>query len=224
MEVEVPGTVEGAADSDLDGPPRVDETLLHRPAELGSVEVLGAEVLVPGIRVGVEMDQSHRSVSPGNGPENRQGHRVVSSHRDRDHAVPEQALDLTLHRLVGPLDGDRNHVHVAVVGDPELLEGRDVQDWIPGTDQGRLIADRARPEAGARSVGRAAIVGDPDQPDVQPLGVPNVGQAHEGRRLAEPRRPERVERPEVVHPEGLVETKMVWAAVGLESGPASWYR
>ena len=199
MEVEVVGAVERPADADLDHAAAVDQLLLDRPPEGGPVKVLGAEVLVPGVRMGVEVDQAEPPVPPRERPEDRERDGMIASHGQRHHARRDERVDLALDRGEGSLDGDRHDVHVAVVGDAKLLERRHLQDRVPGTDQRGLLADVPRTVASAGAVRRAAVVGNAEQRDVEAGRIPPEGQEHEGRRLAEARRAERVTRSRMLH-------------------------
>src|SRR5262249_4541121 len=58
-------------------------------------------------------------------------------------------------------------------------------------DQRRLGANLARPETRAGTIGGAAVVGNPDDRDIEAARFFDVRQPHERRRLREPRRLER---------------------------------
>src|SRR5207245_969837 len=70
---------------------------------------------------------------------------------------------------------------------------------VPGPDERRLLAHRARAEPRARAVRHATVVRDPDERDVEPLGGRHGGQEHERRDLAEPGRHEGIARLRVTH-------------------------
>src|SRR5262245_29869421 len=106
VEVEVVRSVERPADADLDHAAAVDQFLLDRPSEGGSVEVLGAEVLVPRVRMRVEVDQAQPPMPSREGPEDRKRDRMVASHGHRHHRCRDESVDLTFDRGEGALDGD----------------------------------------------------------------------------------------------------------------------
>src|SRR5436189_28464 len=100
MELEVLGAVERPADPDLDHPPRVHVPLLHRAAERRAVEELRAEVLVPGVRVGVEVDDAERAVATRERPEDGQRDRMVAADADGQGALGRDRGDPALDGFV----------------------------------------------------------------------------------------------------------------------------
>ena len=194
VEGEVLGPVQRTADADLDHAPRVDRALLDRPPERRAVEELAAEVLVPRVGVRVKVHDGQRPVLAGQRADDRQGHRVIASHAQRPRPGRDDGVDLRLDGRVRALDGDRHHVHVAAVGHPQLLEGVDLEHGVPRSNQRGLLADGARPEACARTVGHATVVGQAQQGDVEPGWGIGRRQEHERGELTEPRRDEGVAR------------------------------
>src|SRR5207247_5796501 len=79
VEREVVGAVEGAADAHLDHAARVHEPLLDGPTERRPVEELGAEVLVPGVRMRVEVDETDGPVPARERSQDRQRDGVVAA-------------------------------------------------------------------------------------------------------------------------------------------------
>jgi hypothetical protein len=63
--VEVLGAVDRPAQPRLDGSLRLDQPFLERPLEGGAVEEALAEVLVPRVAVGVELDEGERAMTAG---------------------------------------------------------------------------------------------------------------------------------------------------------------
>src|SRR2546428_457371 len=118
VEGEVVGAVEGAADAHLDHAARVHEPLLDGPTERRPVEELGAEVLVPRVRVGVEVDEPDRPVAARERSQDRQRHRVIAADRDGHRAVGEDLAPGPLVRRVGASDRDRHPAPNAPVGHP----------------------------------------------------------------------------------------------------------
>src|SRR5207237_7718929 len=56
------GTIQRAAGAELHRPPGIDQALLDGALAPGAMRVALAPVVVPGIGVGVEVDQSNRAV------------------------------------------------------------------------------------------------------------------------------------------------------------------
>src|SRR2546428_704143 len=200
VEGEVVGAVEGAADAHLDHAARVHEPLLDGPTERRPVEELGAEVLVPRVRVGVEVDEPDRPVAARERSQDRQRHRVIAADPDGHRAVGEDLAHVPLDRRVGALDRDRHHVHIAAVRHPPPLERMDLQHGVPRPDERRLLAHGPRAEPRARAVRNPAVVRDPDERDVEPCGGRRGGEEHERRPLAEPGGHEGLARLRVAHP------------------------
>src|SRR6478752_8945873 len=67
------------------------------------------------------------------------------------------------------------------IRDALLLEGIEIEDGIPRPDDGRLLAHMPWTETRSRAIGRAAVIRNADQRDVEFCGARNVRQAHEGR-------------------------------------------
>ena len=77
---------QGAAQADLEGGVGIDQPFLNCPFEDGGVAVLLAEELVPGVRVGVQLDQRDGTVLAGARPEQRKCDGVVASQGHRKDA------------------------------------------------------------------------------------------------------------------------------------------
>src|SRR4029079_19103850 len=75
-----------AAQADLDVARRIDVPLLDEPVHRRPVRDLYAEYLRAGVGMGVEVDESERSVSRGAGADVGLGDRVVAAEHDRDRA------------------------------------------------------------------------------------------------------------------------------------------
>ena len=82
--LEVFAGVQRPAEAGLDGGPRVDQALLERPPERGSVEVLLAEVTVPRVAVRIEVDERELAVNARKLSELREGDRVVTAEHERE--------------------------------------------------------------------------------------------------------------------------------------------
>ncbi len=110
VEPEGPGVVEAvpgvgrAPHPHLDRAFYLDEPLLHRSPEGRTVGVLPAEPFVPRVRVGVEVDQGDGPVFLRQGPEYREGDRVVSSQHYGCHLGLQDRLESLLYHPVRVLD------------------------------------------------------------------------------------------------------------------------
>ena len=71
-----------AAQADLDVPRAVDATRFDEPEHRGSMRVLHAEHLAPGVRVRIEMDESNRAPPVGDRRDARLGDRMVPAEDD----------------------------------------------------------------------------------------------------------------------------------------------
>src|SRR5262245_50000004 len=199
LEVEVRRLVEWAPNSELDRPPGIDDALFHRTTEHRAVEILRAEVLVPAIRVAIEMDEPHRAVAPRDRTQDGQRDRMVAAHADGDDVRVEELANLLLDHLEGALDGNGHDVDVAVVGDAQPFEGRDALGMTVGANHGGLGADLAGAEARAGAVGGAAVERDAEQRHFEGAQLTAVGQTHEGGDPAEAGRDKGVGWPELAH-------------------------
>ncbi len=173
--------VDAAADTDLDRPLGIEQPLLHRPPERRAVMEFRAEIIVAGVAMGIEMDHADRAVL-GDGAEDRQGDRMVAARRDRHDPGGvdrrEDGFDLAMRALELERFFDPG---IAEIGDPAQRIGIDAGRLVDAPHQARLVADLARPVAGAGAVGHAAVERHADQPDIDPGEVLAIGRSHEGR-------------------------------------------
>ena len=139
------GRVQRAADADVQAVLGVEQALLAGPAERGAVGERGAEVGVPGVQVGVEVQHGDRAVVAVQRPQQRQRDGVVAAEGDQLGAAVAQLVG-------GPLDGgdrlgdvERVDRDVARVG--HLLRGErlDVEPRVVGPQQLGRGADVAGP-------------------------------------------------------------------------------
>src|SRR3989449_7986471 len=82
VEGEVLGAVQRTADPDLDHASGLDEPLLHGAAERCAVEELRAEVLVPGVGVGIEVYETESSVAARERAQDTERHGVIAADTD----------------------------------------------------------------------------------------------------------------------------------------------
>ena len=94
----------------------------------------GAEVVVPGVEVCVEVDQRQRAVLAGDGAEHRQGDRVVAADRDElaVAAVAVHFVGVPLDLVDGLTDVERCARDVSGVDDLLLAEGGHVEFDVVG--------------------------------------------------------------------------------------------
>ena len=128
-----------------------------------------APVVVRGVGVGVEVDDADAAGSAdlGDGRRRRPGDRVVAAEDDRDRAGRRHLADLAVDERVGAIDPRRDDVGVAGVDDGQDLERLDVE--LQRVDRaGRVLrlADRPRPEPGARAVAHGVVERRADDRDV----------------------------------------------------------
>src|SRR5207249_6435511 len=79
VEGEVLGAVERSADADLDHASRLDEPFLDRAAKRRPVEELRAEILVPGVGVGVKVHHAQPSVAARERAQDTEGDGVITA-------------------------------------------------------------------------------------------------------------------------------------------------
>ena len=181
-----------AADADVHGPAPQQEPLLGGPAEGGAVGHTGAEVRVPCVEVGVEVEHRDRAVPGVDGAEHGQRDRVVAAERDQAAPGAEQlargGLDL-LHRL-----RDRERIAGDVAGVDDLVPERlGVELRVVRAQQPRALPDRLGPEPRARPVRDAAVERDAEHGHREPVDLVDSGQARERRRAGEPRHAQRIQ-------------------------------
>ena len=123
----------------------------------------------------------------GDGGRGRPGDRVVAAEDDRDRAGRRHLADLAVDERVGAIDPRRDDVGVAGVDDGQDLERLDAElERVDRAGRVLRLADRARPEPGARAVAHGVVEGRADdrdvdaaRPELRRVGDP--GQLHERR-------------------------------------------
>jgi hypothetical protein len=129
----VPAVVQRPSNADVHGVPLVDQPLLGGPAERRAVRVRLAEIGVPRVEVGVEVQHRDRPVPLGHDPEKRQRNGVVAAER-------QEPVGSERRRAVADLPdrlADRERVagDVADVGHLLAGEGLDVERRVVRTEQ-----------------------------------------------------------------------------------------
>ena len=132
---EVGGRVQRTADADVQAVLRVEQALLAGPAERGAVGERGAEVGVPGVEVGVEVQHGHRAVVAVQRAQQRQRDGVVAAERDSLVPPVAQLVGGALDRGDRLADVERVDRDVAGVGDLLGGERLDVEPRVVGPQQ-----------------------------------------------------------------------------------------
>ena len=169
----------------------VDQALLDRPAHPRPVVVLLAEVAVPGVGVGVEVDDGDRPARPRRAQVGERAG-VVAADEQRDDAGLDDRRDRRLDRGVAALGVARDDGDVAVVDARQDVERADVEVGVVRPEHHARRADGVRPEPAADAVGHAGVERDADDREVDVLERPDVRQPGKGRRAREPRALQRV--------------------------------
>src|SRR5436190_3474038 len=119
---------------------------------------------------------------------------MVAANDDRPRACGSNLADARLHRLVTLLDADRRRVHVADIRDVHPIERGDLLKVAVAANQRRLAANLTWAQPRAGPVRRSTVVRYANDRNVEAPRIFDVWEAHEGRRLREPRRRERCSR------------------------------
>ena len=98
---------------------RVEEPVLDRQSERGSVMELRAAERPPRVGVGVDVDHPDRSVGGRNGAKDRVGDGVIAASRERECAGGDDAPDERLD--VAGARGDVEHLREADITDIRVL-------------------------------------------------------------------------------------------------------
>ena len=140
----------------------IDEPLLDRVVEHRAVAVALTEGVRPGVDMGVEMDERHRTAPPRHRAQQRQRDRRDRRRARRDARGPRRLLDPREARR----DVAEREIEVADVGERQG-RGIDPMDGMRAVDEhAARLPDRRRPEPRAAPVGGADIernAGDRDR-------------------------------------------------------------
>ena len=189
------GAVQRTPDAQLHRPRGLDQTLLDRAAAPGAVGVALAPVVVPGIGVGIEIDQADRPVALGDRPQLSQRDRMVSSDGERNDLGSEDRAEPFVDHFVRGLHVPGDHGEIARVDGGHVFEDLDVLLDVVRPQQSRRLADGRRRESTADPIGDRRIERDAEERRVHAIHVGDVGKAHECPDAGEPRSPHRVDRP-----------------------------
>ena len=145
------------------------------------MRILAAEIFVPEIVVGVELDEGDRAVFFCYGAEDGEADGMIAANANAAGSGLEDWSDSLLDALEGVFDGERIYGEIAEVGDAKFGEGIYVENGIPRADDRRLNANVAGTEARAGTISGAAVEGDSDERNVEFFGLGDVREAHERR-------------------------------------------
>ena len=193
--VEVRALEERPAHARLHGRRRVDQPLLGGAPERRPVEVALVEVLVPGVAVGVELDERERAVPLRDDAQLGERDRVVAAEREREGAGLHHGRQRLLDAPVRALGVPGRNRQVAVVDDRQRIAEVDAEAGVEGPQQRGSGADRLGPEARARPEGDGGVERDPVDGCVDARQVGDVRQPHERPHAREARVDASVDRP-----------------------------
>src|SRR5699024_10013007 len=160
LEVLLP--VEGSADADVHAGLEIEQTLFAGAEERGAVRVRGTEVGVPGVEVGIEVEDGDLPVRRVQRTQIRQGEAVGAAWGERAGSFGGHLVGSGLARGDGLCDVEGIDAEVTAVGDLLPGEGVDVRGLVVGPQQLRRLADVGGAEPGARAVADAGVEGDAD--------------------------------------------------------------
>jgi len=154
-----------------------------------------AEVGLPGVKVGIEVDEGDRPEPLPGHPQQRIGNGMVAADRQQVPGPGQQVGRGRLDLVDSLLNVERVARDVARVSDLLRAERRYLQAGVPRAQQPGTLPDRGRPEPGTRTVGGAAVERDADNGHIAAPNLVSPRQQREGRRPRETWRPARVDRP-----------------------------
>ena len=147
---------------------------------------LDAEDLGAGVRVRVEVDESDRAMSCGDGAHVRLRDRVVAAEDDRKRTGPDDLPDRVLDLRVRRDRICRDDRRISEVDDTQLLERVDLRLEVrPGRAARR--PDRPRPEARPGAVGDEVVGGRAHDGDVDARELGRILRVRHPRVRQEPR-------------------------------------
>ena len=124
------------------------------------MEVALVEVLVPGVAVGVELDERERAVAPGDDAQLGKRDRVVAAQCEREDACVDDGRERLLDTPVRALRVPGRDGQVAVVDDRKRVAEVDVEAGVERPEQRRRRADRLGTETRAGPVGDGGVERD----------------------------------------------------------------
>ena len=166
----------GRADAELREAGACHQPFLHRLVDPGAVATRLAEVIGPGVAVGIEVQHRQWPAAMRTvGAQQRQRDRVIAT--DPDHVVArDERRHLGHHRLAHRAQTGIGQRQVA--GIAQLPDWRDIEVWVDAVAQHVTgLADRTRPHSCTGAVRGRAVPGDAGHRVALPLGGRSL---HEG--------------------------------------------
>ncbi len=148
-----------------------------------------AEVGLPGVEMGIEMDQGDRPEALAGRLEQRIGDGVVTADGQQVRRSGEQLVGTRLDLVDSLFDVERIACDVARVGDLLGAKRRHFQARMPRAQEPGTLPYRGRPESGARAVRRPAVKRNTDHGHVATSDLVAPRQQRKGRRPREAGRP-----------------------------------
>ena len=134
-----------------------EQPFLRGPPERRAVRHRCAEIGLPGVEVGIEVNQGDRPEPLPDHPEQGEGDRVVAADGQQVPGPLQQLRGAGLDLVDGLVDVERVAGDVAGVGDLLGDERPDAKAGMPGAQQPRTLPDRGQAEPGPGPVRRAAV-------------------------------------------------------------------
>jgi outer membrane protein assembly complex protein YaeT len=180
-EIEIIFAVDLTAEAYLQDAAVCKEAFFEGAAEWCAVRILTAEIFIPEIVVGVELDKvDGPAVFFGDGAQDREADGVVAADAGGAGSGGEDRYDALLDATEGVFDGQRIDREVAKVCDAVFFERIEFQDGIPRPNDCRLYSHVARAETRTGAIGGAAVKRDADDGDVQFFRFRDVRETHKG--------------------------------------------
>ena len=155
--LEVLTGVQRPAGTHVQAPLEVQQALFAGAPERRAVCVRGAEVGVPGVQVGVEVQDRDLAVVAGQRPQQRQGDGVVTADRQQFRPVRAHVIRSCLDLRDGLAQVERVDGNVSGIGDLVLAEGLHRERRVVGAQKLGGGTDVAGTETGARAIGDAGV-------------------------------------------------------------------
>jgi hypothetical protein len=179
--VEVLLAVQRTAGADVADGLGVQDALLDRPPERGAVGVLSAEIGVPRVQMGIEVQHCNRAAGTfRRGAQQRERDGVVPAEGHQFAAGGSQVQCVLLNSLDGLVDVERVDGHVAGIRHLAVLKRADIPGRVVRAKQTAGFADVVRAEPCTGTVRNPGVEGDTDHRDVRlghlvQAGQPGIG-------------------------------------------------
>ena len=155
------------------------QPLLERPSERCPMRVRGPEVRVPGVEMGVEVDERDGAAVPLRNPQEGQRDRVVAAQRQQPIRPLQGRGGAVLDLRDGLADVERIRREVAGVGDLVDVPRLDVEWRVIRAQELGAGADRGRAESRTGPIRHARVERDAQDRDPRSLHVVEPRQPRE---------------------------------------------